>query len=85
MLTPATGFDLDVSTGAAPKVPHIAFSLQKALVTALGDEGYQLDVTPKGVAIRASATITFVQNIAGTSQATPLTALSRKSAGGGAV
>ena len=54
LLTPATGFDLDVSTGAAPKAPHIAFSLQKALVTALGDEGYQLDVTPKGVAIRAA-------------------------------
>ena len=36
VLTPATGFDLDVSTGAAPKVFHIAFSLQKALATVLG-------------------------------------------------
>ncbi|HET7217064.1 MAG TPA: beta-N-acetylhexosaminidase [Vicinamibacterales bacterium] len=54
ILAPATGFDLDVRTGTAPKTAHIAVSRQKQLAASLGDEGYQLEVSPKGIAIRAA-------------------------------
>src|SRR5688500_7290530 len=55
MLGPATGFDLAVRTGAAPKGAHIALRLERALAKTLGDEGYRLNVTPNAIAIRAAA------------------------------
>jgi hexosaminidase len=55
LVAPATGFSLEVRSGAAPKTPHIALTQQKALAATLGDEGYKLDVTPKGITISAAA------------------------------
>lgn len=55
MLGPATGFDLAVRTGPAPRTPHIALRVDRALVKTLGDEGYRLAVTPRAVTIRAAA------------------------------
>ncbi|HSC29386.1 MAG TPA: beta-N-acetylhexosaminidase [Vicinamibacterales bacterium] len=55
MLEPATGFDLQVRIGAAPRSAHIALRQQKALERTLGDEGYRLDVTPRSVTIGAAA------------------------------
>jgi len=55
MLGPATGFDLAVRTGPAPRVPHIALRIDRALAQTLGDEGYRLTATPRAVTIRAAA------------------------------
>jgi hexosaminidase len=55
MLNPATGFDLPVHAGAAPKGPHIALRQQKSLMATLGAEGYRLDATRTSVTIRAAA------------------------------
>ena len=55
MLGPATGFDFPVRTGAAPRTPHIALRIDRALAKTLGDEGYRLAVTPRAVTIRAAA------------------------------
>jgi len=52
-LFPATGFRLTVRAGAAPAgAPAISIRLDSALAR-LGDEGYRLDVRPRGIAIRA--------------------------------
>src|SRR2546426_9237090 len=52
-LFPATGFRLTVRAGGAPAgVPGISIRLDSALAR-LGDEGYRLDVRPRGIAIRA--------------------------------
>ena len=55
MLAPATGFDLPVRVGAAPRGAHIALRIDPALQKTLGTEGYRLSVTPAAVTIRAGA------------------------------
>jgi len=55
MVGPATGFDLAVRPGRAPKANFVALRLDAALQRALGPEGYRLEATSKGVTIRAAA------------------------------
>ena len=52
-LAPATGWDLAVRTGA-PARGSIALRRDTSLARALGAEGYRLDVSPRGVVIRAA-------------------------------
>ena len=54
MVGPATGFDLAVRPGKAPKANFVALRVDAALGRALGTEGYRLDATSKGVTIRAA-------------------------------
>lgn len=54
LLGPATGFDLPVRAGKA-SASGIDLRLQPSLRAKLGDEGYRLNVTARGVAIRAAA------------------------------
>ncbi len=51
---PATGYALPVVSDAPSSVPAIRFALDAALAP-LTPEGYQLDVTPDGVTLRAAA------------------------------
>jgi hexosaminidase len=55
MLNTPTGFDLAVRTGASPATGFIALRIDKTLAKTLGEEGYRLDATTKGVTIRAAA------------------------------
>jgi hexosaminidase len=54
MLNTPTGFDLRVRSGASPAAGFIALRIDKRLAKALGEEGYRLDATTKGVTIRAA-------------------------------
>ena len=54
MIAPATGFDLPVRAGAAA-ASSIDLRLQPSLRAKVGDEGYTLKATPRGVQIRAAA------------------------------
>ncbi len=51
-LLPATGLPIPVRVGAAPAASGIVLE-RNARLTRLGDEGYELSVTPRRVAIRA--------------------------------
>jgi len=52
MLSPATGFALEVRNKAAAGIASIELRLDKSLER-LGEEGYQLNVSPRKVSIRA--------------------------------
>jgi hexosaminidase len=54
MVGPATGFDLAVRPGKAPKANFVALRVDAALGRTLGPEGYRLEATSKGVTIRAA-------------------------------
>jgi hexosaminidase len=53
-LEPATGFDLTVRPGAGTSGSRILFRRDRALLAALGSEGYRLDVRPGRVTITAA-------------------------------
>ena len=54
LLNAPTGFDLAVRGGVSPSAGFLALRIDKNFVTALGDEGYRLEATTKGVTIRAA-------------------------------
>jgi hexosaminidase len=54
LLNTPTGFDLAVRSGGTLAAGFIALRIDKRLATTLGDEGYALDATTKGVTIRAA-------------------------------
>ena len=54
LLNRPTGFDLAVHSGGTPAQGFIALRIDQRLATALGEEGYRLDATIKGVTIRAA-------------------------------
>jgi len=54
LLNAPTGFDLAVRGGGSPAAGFLALRIDKSLGTALGEEGYRLDATTKGVTIRAA-------------------------------
>ena len=53
MLSPATGFEFPVRTGASPAAPHIALRIDTRANADLGAEGYALSVTAAKVALSA--------------------------------
>jgi hexosaminidase len=55
ILRPSTGYPLPVLTGQGAGAARGAIVLALASDAALGDEGYRLDVTSRGVQLRASA------------------------------
>jgi hexosaminidase len=55
ILRPSTGYPLPVLTGRGAGAARGAIVLALASDAALGDEGYRLDVTSRGVQLRASA------------------------------
>src|ERR671936_2328149 len=55
ILRPSTGYPLPVVTGRGAGSARGAIVLSLASDGALGDEGYRLDVTSRGVQLRASA------------------------------
>jgi hexosaminidase len=53
-LAPATGYDLDVRVGKAPSTNVIALKIDSSLEKTLGDEGYRLESSARGVTIRGA-------------------------------
>ena len=54
LLNTPTGFDLAVRGGGTPAAGFVALRIDKTLATTLGEEGYALEVTTKGVTIRGA-------------------------------